>query len=112
MKGRWRERKEKYDAELRVELKEAERAANKNQELLAQSLVVKANEIRCQSAYVQSTNNNYLAITTSLDESDAGPLNLSSCCPISSESASSELIIACQKAAYYRDMAEDLKAEN
>ena len=104
LRKRWRERSEQFEREL--EIKEAEMLANQRQEEHARSLEEKAHQIRSISNNQISTNVDYIDTCNRLEESDAGTFNLSSCHTCACSTTASNSL---QKAAYYRDMAEEPK---
>ena len=98
-------KKEQFDKERELEIKEAELLANQNREEHACALEEKARQIRTKCNDIVSTDEDYIDICTNLEDSDAGTLNLSSTCSTSS-------IDTRQNVAYYRDLAEELKRDN
>ena len=109
LRKRWRERREQFEKERELEIKEAEMLANQRREEHARSLEEKAHEIRSISNDQISTNVDYIDTCYHLEESDAGTLNLPSCHTCNCTTTPSN---ALRKAAYYRDMAEELKKDN
>ena len=109
-KRRWREKKEKFDKDRELEIEEAEILANKRREEHALALEEKARQLRSKSDDAMSIDADYINICTNIEESDAGTLNLSSCQTTCSTGTISNDVL--QKAAYYRDLAEEMKRDN
>ena len=78
---RWRGKKERFDKERELEIKEAELLANQKREEHARALEEKARQIRTKCNHVVSTDEDFIDICTNRD---AGTLNLSSTCSTSS----------------------------
>ena len=110
LKRRWREKKEKWDKERELEIQEAELMANRRREEYALTLEEKAKQIRLQCEDVRCTDDEYISLCTTLRDSDAGTLNLSSCQLTSCIDTSTTDTL--QKAVHYRDLAEELKRDN
>ena len=123
LKRRWREKKEKWDKERKLEIKETELMANRRREEYALTLEEKAKQIRLQCEDVRCTDDEYISLYTTLGDSDAGTLNLSSCqltsCIDTSTSDTLQklvlnrcLYVMVDKPQHVRDLAEELKRDN
>ena len=84
--------------------------ANRRREEYALTLEEKAKQIRLQREDVRCTDDEYIFLCTTLGDSDAGTLNLSSCQLTSCIDTSTTDTL--QKAVHYRDLAEELKRDN
>lgn len=109
LRKRWKETREQFEKERELEIKEAEMLANQRREEHARSLEEKAHQIRTISNDQISTNVDYIDTCNRLEESDAGTFNLPSCHTCTCSTTASNSL---RKAAYYRDMAEELKKDN
>ena len=107
--GLRKERREQFEKERELEIKEAEILANQRREEHACSLEEKAHQIRSISNDQISTNVDYIDTCNRLEESDAGTFNLPSCHTCTCSTTASNSL---RKAAYYRDMAEELMKDN
>ena len=89
-------------------------------ERMALCLEKKVSEIRAQTIEEQEVNDSYITLTSELEKSEAGTLNLDICqeTPVDTCACKCTLQeckehrIALQRAAMYTDMAEGLKTEN
>ena len=91
-----------------MKIKEDGLLATKRREKNARALEHRAQLIRMESDAIKATNDDYSDICTTVEESAAGTLNLASYHPTCTASSSDALC----NAVHYRDLAEELKAEN
>ena len=83
-------------------------------EQLAECLEKKADMVREKCREAEEVNQSYIEVCSEIEHSDAGTLNLSLCVQPDHDENNPDKLLgdALHKAATYRDMAEQLKAEN
>ena len=111
---RWKKSQDEYEAEREHGIKEAELEMREEREKRALFLEKKASMMRAQIIEEMEVNDDYIVLTSELERSDAGTLNLSSCqevLPLHT-CTHKEHKTALHKAAMYSDMAEGLQTEN
>ena len=110
---RWKERSRKYQLDREEEIRQKELECNKKRQALASALEETAINICTTSDDTETVNDNFVSVATELEKDECGSLNLSACSSCSCSKSSSKTVQTLQKRiTLYRDMAEQLKAQN
>lgn len=101
----------KFQQDRELEIKERQAECKRKRENIACALEESARKVRTSCLEAEAINDEYISVATELESSDTGTLNLSAC-PLPQNVSNNSYVFLLQKARAYRDMAEQLRADN